>query len=80
MKEIGLLWSAALWIERVDMIRAFFGYVCANVVKLAAQQRQFSPRMSPQREHVLLPFLKQQSQAALSRLYSGPSSCLSVFR
>ncbi|KAF8307883.1 transcription factor Tfb2 [Clavulina sp. PMI_390] len=32
------------------------------------------------REHVLLPFLKQQSEASLSNLYKSPSSCLSVYR
>lgn len=30
--------------------------------------------------HQLLPFLQQQSQGALTRLYNRPSSCLSVFR
>ncbi|THU92975.1 transcription factor Tfb2 [Dendrothele bispora CBS 962.96] len=30
--------------------------------------------------HALLPFLHQQSATALSRLYTSPSSCLSIFR
>ena len=30
--------------------------------------------------HKLLPFLQHQSQGALTRLYSRPSACLSVFR
>jgi hypothetical protein len=30
--------------------------------------------------HALLPFLHQQSQNTLTRLYQRPSSCLSIFR
>ncbi|TEB27096.1 transcription factor Tfb2 [Coprinellus micaceus] len=32
------------------------------------------------KEHVLLPFLRGQSQNTLTRLYQRPSSCLSIFR
>ncbi|KAH8118107.1 transcription factor Tfb2 [Phellopilus nigrolimitatus] len=35
---------------------------------------------SSETPHQLLPFLQQQSQGALTRLYSRPSSCFSVFR
>lgn len=36
--------------------------------------------VSAQKEHALLPFLRAQSQNALTRLYSRPSACLSVLR
>ncbi|KAI5122551.1 hypothetical protein M0805_005278 [Coniferiporia weirii] len=39
-----------------------------------------SGAVSSDAPHQLLPFLQQQSQGALTRLYGRPSSCLSVFR
>ncbi|KAH7884775.1 transcription factor Tfb2 [Phlebopus sp. FC_14] len=39
-----------------------------------------SPSVPANVPHVLLPFLRSQSQNTLTRLYQRPSSCLSIFR
>ncbi|KIJ92372.1 hypothetical protein K443DRAFT_685300 [Laccaria amethystina LaAM-08-1] len=37
-------------------------------------------KVQQQKAHALLPFLQSQSQNTLTKLYSNPSSCLSMFR
>lgn len=45
-----------------------------------AEQPQTTSAGGDTKEHALIPFLRAQSQGALTRLYTRPSACLAVFR